>query len=322
MEFNNQSFAVPDLEAVIDREPLIVSPDTPLTEAIALMSEVRNLSGRVEGDRTNSEFSSSNDFSCVLIAADSKLLGILTERDIVKLAAEKLAFESVIVADVMTQPVRTWEKSNLQDVFAALFLFRRYQIRHLPIVDEEKRLIGIVSPETIRQAIKPYNLLRLIRVKDVMNTNIIHASATDTVLDVARLMTRHRVSCVIITEEDEAEAILLPVGIITERDILQFQVLQISLDNIEARQVMSAPLFLLNPEDSLLAAQEEMQLRRVRRLVVAWNWGQGLGIITQTSMLRVFDPIEMYSVIEVLQSTVQQLEREKAELLALLNRRN
>ncbi|MDJ0567515.1 MAG: hypothetical protein QNJ53_00560 [Pleurocapsa sp. MO_192.B19] len=82
---------------------------------------------------------------------------------------------------------------------------------------------------------------------------------------------------------------------------------------------MSTPLFLLNPEDSLLVANQEMQRRRVRRLVVSWNWGQGLGIITQTSMLRIFDPMEMYGVIETLQSTVQQLEREKAELLALVN---
>lgn len=68
----------------------------------------------------------------------------------------------------------------------------------------------------------------------------------------------------------------------------------------------------------MLLAHQEMQRRRVRRLVVSWNWGRGLGIVTQTSMLRVFDPMEMYGVIETLQSTIQQLEQEKAELLALV----
>lgn len=322
MEFNDQSFTSPDLKTAIDREPLIISPATSLTEAIALMGQVRNLSCETASDRLDSEFTipERNRSGCALIMTGSKLLGILTERDIVRLTAEKLVFETVTVADVMTQPVITLASSNFQDIFAALFLFRRYRIRHLPVIDEADRLLGVISPETIRQAMRPANLLKLRRVRDVMSKNIVHAPATDTVLSVAQLMAESRVSCVIITEADEEEEILLPVGIITERDILQFQSLQTRLDNIEAGQVMSTPLFLLSPEDSLLAAHQEMQRRRVRRLVVSWNWGQGLGIITQTSMLRIFDPMEMYGTIEALQSTVQQLEREKAELIALANK--
>ena len=34
---------------------------------------------------------------------------------------------------------------------------------------------------------------------------------------------------------------------------------------------------------------------------------RGLGIVTQTSLLRVFDPIEMYSIIEGLQRTLHQI---------------
>jgi hypothetical protein len=75
---------------------------------------------------------------------------------------------------------------------------------------------------------------------------------------------------------------------------------------------MSTPLFLLSPEDSLWTAHQEMQKRRVGRLVVSWNWGRGLGIVTQTSLLRVFDPMEMYGVIENLQQTIQQLESERS----------
>jgi hypothetical protein len=55
-----------------------------------------------------------------------------------------------------------------------------------------------------------------------------------------------------------------------------------------------------------------MQKRRVGRLVVSWNWGQGLGIVTQTSLLRIFDPLEMYGVIENLQQTIQHLEAERS----------
>ncbi|MEM8721718.1 MAG: CBS domain-containing protein [Cyanobacteria bacterium P01_G01_bin.39] len=320
MKSNESLFALPDIESAIARSPLIIAPDTLLTDAIALMGQTQGFSCKISDDN-NAEFqvASNSRFSCALIIIEGELQGILTERDIVKLTAAKLAFDSVLVAEVMTKPVITLAKSSLKDIFAALFLFRRYRIRHLPIVDQSNQLIGIMSPETIRQAMRPANLLKLRRVADVMSKNVIHALTTDTVLHLAQLMAQHRVSCVIITEADEQENILVPVGIITERDILQFQCLEAKLDNLEAGDVMSSPLFILSPEDSLLAAHQEMQRRHVRRLVVSWNWGQGLGIITQTSMLRIFDPMEMYSVIETLQSTVEQLEGEKAELLKLVN---
>ena len=322
MQSNDWSFASPDLEAAIDREPLIITSDIPLNNAIALMGELRGTSCEVGLALTDTVLlPSSNKYrsSCALVMDGAKLRGILTERDIVKLTAEELDFEQVTVAEVMTQPVVTLLDRNFKDIFAALFLFRRYRIRHLPVVDEANNLIGVISPETIRHAMRPANLLKLRRVADVMSKNVIHAPLDTTVLNIAQLMATKRVSCIIITEVDEEENILVPVGIITERDILQFQYLQVGLDTLEAWEVMSTPLFLLNPEDSLLAANQEMQRRRVRRLVVSWNWGKGLGIITQTSMLRIFDPMEMYGVIETLQSTVNQLEQEKAELLALLN---
>ena len=321
MEFQ-QLFASPDIELAVERSPLMVSPNTSLVDTIALIGARNNRCAIVSSQDLKERLGNKNRSSCALIMHGDELRGILTERDIVKLTAEKLAFDSVNVGDVMTKPVITLAKSKLKDIFAALFLFRRYRIRHLPIVDDANKLLGIMTPASIRQAMRPENLLKMRRVGDVMSRNIVHAPTTYTVLEIAQLMTQHRVSCIVITEEDREENILIPVGIITERDILQFQSLQVSLESLKAEEAMSSPLCLMSPEDSLLAANQEMQRRHVRRLVVSWNWGRGLGIVTQTSMLRIFDPVEMYGVIETLQSTVQQLEREKAELLKLVNERN
>ena len=243
-----------------------------------------------------------------------EIRGILTERDVVKLTASAIAFTDVIVADVMTHPVVTLKEENFPDIFAALFLFRRYRIRHLPLVDKSDRLIGVISPETIRNAMRPANLLKLRRVADVMSKSVITADVTASVLELAQLMTENRVSCVIITQEDIYEEIIMPVGIVTERDIMQFQFLQLNLSHLMAEEVMSTPLLLLSPDDSLLMAHQAMIDKRVRRLVVSWNWGRGLGIVTQTSLLKIFDPMEMYSVIESLQHTVQQLEKENKKL--------
>jgi predicted transcriptional regulator len=211
----------------------------------------------------------------------------------------------------MVHPLITLPQQSAQDIFAALFLFRRYRIRHLPIVDDQGHLIGVISHESIRQILRPANLLRFRRVSDVMTSQVVQAPLTATVLQLAQLMAEHRVSCVVITQRN-SEDNDYPVGIVTERDLVQFQAVQIDLHKTKAQTVMSTPLFLLNPEDSLWTAHQEMQKRRVGRLVVSWNWGRGLGIVTQTSLLRVFDPMEMYGVIENLQQTIQQLESERS----------
>ena len=324
MQLNNQLVPTPDLEIAIDRAPLTITPETSLTKAIALMSQVRGSGCLLPSQDKSLELFPHNKAcsSCALVMEETKLVGILTERDIVKLTAAEVEFDLVKVAQVMTHPVITLLQANFKDVFAALFLFRRYQIRHLPIVDKDNNLVGVVSPGTIRQAMRPVNLLKLRRVADVMSRNVIHAPLETSVLQIAQIMAQQQVSCVVITEEDEDEEILIPVGIITERDIIQFQSLQLKLGKIIAEEVMSTPLFLLSPEDSLITAHQEMQRRRVRRLVVSWNWGQGLGIVTQASLLRVFDPMEMYGVIETLQQTIQELEQEKAKLLTMIKQTN
>ena len=322
MQLNDEFFPAPDLEAAIDRSPLVISPETSLTEAIAMMSQIRGSSCLLPSEDTSLELFPYNKAcsSCALVMDSGKLLGILTERDIVKLTAAEVDFNSVKVTQVMTNPVVTLAKDNFKDIFAALFLFRRYKIRHLPVIDKDNKLVGIVSPGTIRQAMRPFNLLKLRRVADVISKTIVQASLDTSVLEISQIMTKHRVSCVVITKEDKTENILLPMGIITERDIIQFQTLQLNLKEILAEEVMSTPLFLRSPEDSLITAHQEMQRRRVRRLVVSWNWGQGLGIVTQTSLLRIFDPMEMYRVIETLQQTIQELEQEKAELLTMIEK--
>ncbi|NEQ52622.1 MAG: CBS domain-containing protein [Leptolyngbya sp. SIO3F4] len=297
----------PMITDAIDRQVLMVSPDWSLSRAIAAMGALHSNCGLTPGSV------SSRHASCALIVEAQRIIGIFTERDIVRLTANGVSLGDLTVADVMTSPVKTLQQSAFQDIFAVLFLFRRYRIRHLPIVDENNHPVGIVTPASIRRVLRPANLLKMRRVADVMSTNVIHAAPTAKVMELAQQMAENRVSCIVIVEVDrhatnkrELQA-FMPMGIVTERDIVQFQALELDLRRLTAQDVMSSPLFLLQPTDSLWTAHQEMQTRRVRRLVVSWNWGSGLGIVTQTSLLRVFDPIEMYGIIESMQQTLDQI---------------
>ena len=306
---------VPNLADAIERNPLTIAPDVPAVEAIALISQAHGRTCLLTEDppSTDRPFKT-GCASCVLVMQAQTLLGIVTERDVVRWTAAAVDLQTTTVAEVMVHPVITLPEQSVHDIFAPLFLFRRYRIRHLPIVDAQECLVGVISHESIRQVLRPANLLRFRLVSDVMTTNAIYAPLSATVWQLAQLMATHRVSCVVITQRD-AEDNEQPVGIVTERDIVQFQSLQIDLGKTNAQMVMSSPLFLLSPEDSLWTAHQEMQKRRVGRLVVSWNWGRGLGIVTQTSLLRVFDPMEMYGVIENLQQTIQQLGAKQPEPL-------
>jgi signal-transduction protein with cAMP-binding, CBS, and nucleotidyltransferase domain len=302
------------IEDAIDRHPLTVSPDALLVDVIVLMSQTRGGQCTLPDGHEPLEAISLREArsSGVLIMQNARLLGIFTERDIVQLIAAGVQFQGLSIGEVMIHPVITLPQTDFRDIFAALFLFRRHRIRHLVLVDTQGLLVGVVTPESIRRVLHPANLLKIRRVADVMTTQVIQTPLTASVLSLAQLMAQHRVSCVVLTE-GTAELGRIPVGIVTERDIVQFQALELDLFKTQAQTVMSTPLFLLSPEDSLWLAHQEMQRRYVQRLVVSWDWGQGLGIVTQTSLLRVFDPVEMYGVIETLQRTIYELESRKME---------
>lgn len=316
MQFDNPLDWIPDLKSVIEYSPLIVAPETSLLEAIAMISQAHYPSCSIDElditSDTDVTFSANQSpqlgvrNSCVLVKQNQDLVGILTARDVVRITAQEIDFSKAKVADFMTSPIITMPQRSIEDIFAALFLFRRYQIRHLPLVDENEELIGVISHESIRHILRPANLLRFRRVADVMTTEVIHAPLEATILQLAQLMAEYRVSCVVITQPDDEDN-QRPVGIVTERDIVQFHAFQIDLATTQAQEVMSTPLFLLSPEDSLWTAHQEMKRRMVGRMVVSWNWGKELGIVTQTSLLRIFDPMEMYGVIENMQQTIQEI---------------
>ncbi|MBD2199662.1 MULTISPECIES: PAS domain S-box protein [Calothrix] len=312
---NDHIFALPTLAQVIDPHPLTVTPDTTVMDAIAFMSQARDRSCSLDDGKSTSTLSSSNSGlnNYVLVTEQANLRGIFTERDVVRLIATGVNLANIKVAEVMTQQAITLQYSAAYNAAIPLSLMRQHQIRHLPIVDKQEKLLGIVTHNSLRQALQPANLLKLRLVREVMLTQVIYAPHTASVLDLAQLMNQHRVSCIVIVEPQAADnsELLYPIGIVSERDIVQFRALNLDLAHTQAITVMSSPLFTVKPEDSMWAAYQQMQQRYVRRLVVTSNRGELLGIVTQSSFLNAIDPLEVSSVIVTLQ---QQIADKSTEL--------
>jgi diguanylate cyclase (GGDEF)-like protein len=271
------------------------SPDTPIeTSYLALPPSilVKEAIRRMAEERT----------SCVIIIENHQLIGIFTERDVVRITTNMTLFETQTLAEVMTQEVKTLRTSETQDIFALSQFMSNNRIRHLPVLDEQDRIVGVVTPHSIRNIFKPEYLLRYVRVTEVMSQEVIHKFPSDSILIVAQQMTNRRVSCVVIVEPQT----LFPLGILTEWDIVRFHKLNLDFTKVVARDVMSSPLSTMYPHDSLWSVHQTMQKLNVRRLVIVHPTGKLAGIVTQSQMLKILDPSEMYQVMVHMQGVIDR----------------
>jgi CBS domain-containing protein len=78
------------------------------------------------------------------VCEGEKLVGMVTDRDIVvRGVAQQRDPQSTKLADVMSASVRTAHEDD--DVDEVLSEMSRAQIRRLPVVDQQERLVGIIT---------------------------------------------------------------------------------------------------------------------------------------------------------------------------------
>jgi len=109
---------------IMTRDVKIVSPADPLQSAAKLMEEY--------------------DFGMVPVGENDRLVGMLTDRDItVRAVARGLAPDRATVRDAMTTDVKyVYDDESVDDVSHHM---SELQVRRLPVLNREKRLVGIVS---------------------------------------------------------------------------------------------------------------------------------------------------------------------------------
>ena len=129
----------------------------------------------------------------------------------------------MLVRDRMTpDPVTITEDTNLRD---ALDLVRSNKFRHLPVVDQNGRLVGVVTeksliyaaptPTTTLSVFEVDYILSRVTVGQVMRMSVITVGPGLPIEEAARVMVDHRIGCLPVIENGEL------VGIISDTDIFR-----------------------------------------------------------------------------------------------------
>ena len=112
------------ISQVMTSNPRGVETSTPVAEAARIMK--------------------TEDVGSVPILEGDRLTGMLTDRDIaIRLVAEGKDPQSTTVGEIASRDVVTIDPQ--QDLDEALRLMAQHQVRRLPVVEEDGRLVGIVA---------------------------------------------------------------------------------------------------------------------------------------------------------------------------------
>jgi len=114
---------VPTLADIMTKDVFTTPPATPVSEVAASMVRGR--------------------FGSAMVTQGPMLLGILTERDVLRAAASGKDLTSSAASEWMTRDPETAEPGMDAEEAAALMLSKGF--RHLPVCDEAGALAGVVS---------------------------------------------------------------------------------------------------------------------------------------------------------------------------------
>ena len=113
----------------IARTPLVtVKPDLTVMEAVRTMAE--------------------QSIGAIVVVHGNRLAGIFSERDLMlRVVSKRRSPEQTLVGDVMTSPVETIRRDSSIDDALKVMLERH--IRHLPIIDRDGTLCGMISMRSL-----------------------------------------------------------------------------------------------------------------------------------------------------------------------------
>jgi CBS domain-containing protein len=116
-------------------------------------------------------------------------------------------------------------------------------------------------------------------VESIMKKNVISIDGSMTVRDAARMMDDASIGAVVVMENGIA------VGIVTERDLVRRVMAKGKDLTTNVKEIMSSPVIVINPDDSVWELAQLMKTRRIHR-VPAVKENRLVGMVTTSDVVR------------------------------------
>lgn len=140
----------------------------------------------------------------------------------------------MLVEEVMERDVVT--VSPTSTIEEALKLLQQQRVRHLPIIDENQQVIGIVSDRDVRDAISTFinpkntNVGLNSEIQTIMSHPVITVHPLDFVEDIARIFYDEEFASLPVVSDNKL------VGIVTEREML-YTLIQLTGTHVQSSHV-------------------------------------------------------------------------------------
>lgn len=222
-------------------------------------------------------------------------VGIFTEFDAIKIVASGMDINNFQAKDIITTKDLFVIDENTE-IYKAFDIMQDKHYRHIIAIDSEKKIKGVATQSDFLKYLDTEILIKLKTTADVMTPNVITMTADYALADAAGLMVHHQISSLVIVEENTN----IPIGIITERDMVKYA--KQHQNFIRIKDVMSSPVKTIHINDTLSLSVAKMSEMAIRRLVVVDDNGALAGIITRHDILKSIQSKK----IELLSQTVKQ----------------
>ncbi|AJZ75814.1 cyclic nucleotide-binding/CBS domain-containing protein [Candidatus Nitrosotenuis cloacae] len=116
-------------------------------------------------------------------------------------------------------------------------------------------------------------------VRDVMKKNVISIDSSMNIQDAAKMMDDASIGAIVVLENG------VVVGIITERDMTRRVIAKGKQYTMGVKEVMSSPVVVVNPDDSVWEAAQLMKTRRIHRIPAVQN-NMLVGMITTSDIVK------------------------------------
>jgi CBS domain-containing protein len=245
----------------------------------------------------------------IAISRNGMTVGIVTEKDIARFLYDNPPtnrLNEISLKEFISKNLITVNENSTIDICSMLML--KHGISSLIVVDKEGKDKGIITKTDLIEYYA-YHQPRRVLVHECMSRNVQSVAPDETIHMIAMLMTRHKISRVVVEKNKK------PIGIVTSRDFLPISIIHGTgsigrywttredmilakrhqrfipsglIGVVLAQDIMTSSPLTVGINTNISEAAKVMIRNRISGLPVVNEKGFLAGIITKTDILKAF----------------------------------